>query len=315
MADSDAITLLPAFTALDAALVTRGEKRGASLQLNETYFTGQLQVLRTIDESKGIEARIRALRQSAAVYEDVDVEFESLTRDTLLTASRRLRDLFGQLPEVTALRTAFPGTCFVVPEWLQAEGTIRYGARVYFFHDAAPDPERIVRSNIDAVLERERESFDRYRGRLHGYPDCCIEFFHDRTSGSPPEMRSVEPYDACIDDRRLDAESSGSRSIDRVVSGFLETDGHSAFFARAFYPEPNCDAARTRGASIRSALLETYPERLVDDFFRLNFGICYCRAKGVIEGAKSHPKSGCLGREHRCWYLPLRVLLSLSRYS
>lgn len=316
MSRSESIRPLPSFTALDADLVLRGEKRGASIQLDETYFTGQLVVLKKINSTSGFDARIQTIQKSHDFYEDINIEFKSLSRENLWTASHRFRELLQQLPEVNALKNVFPETCFVVPEWLRTNGTVKYGARIYFFRDEdAPDPEEILQKNIGAVMEKEREAYDRYHGRLHGYPDCCIEFFHSRTNESPPEMRSVEPYAESFNDEILDAHPNESLCIDRIITDFLDREGCMKFFASAFYPETDCDEARKRGRDVYTELNRSYPEQLVKDFFRVNFGISYLRARGVIEDSQRHPTPGILGKEHLFWYLPLSSLLTLSRYS
>lgn len=194
------------------------------------------------------------------------------------------------------------------------KGQIR-GSRLFFRDDDAPEPEEIIEENVEAVLEKEREEFDRYQGLLHGYPDCCIEFFHNRTDESPPEMVAVEPHAETFNDEILGENSNGSLSIDQIIPDFLDSEDYTKFFAKAFYPEPGCEKARTKGRDVYTELNRRYPEQLVDDFFRLNFGICYLRARGVIEDSQSHPTPGVLGKEHLYWHLPLSSLLTLSRYS
>jgi hypothetical protein len=316
MSRSKTVRSLPGFIALDTYLVLDEEKRGASLQLNDSYFSGQLNVLQALDSDSGFKGRIKTIQQSRGLYNDISIDFEQLSRENLWEASRRFRKLLQQLPEIIALQNTVPETVIVVPEWLRTDGVVKYGARVYFFRDDdAPDPEDILHENIEAILTNDRERFEQYQGRLHGYPDCCIEFFHERTVDSPPEMKSVEPFADSTSDEILGTDPNTSISIDQIFPDFIDSEGYTAFFAKAFYPEPNCEVAQKKGERIRRTLKESYPEQLVKDFFLLNFGVSYLRTQGVLKGSQSHPTPGILGKEHLRFYLPLNSLLSLSRYS
>lgn len=314
MSRTEGVEALPAIAALDAHSVLEGTRPGASLQLDETYFTGQLRVLRALESVSDVESRIHDLERSLELYSEITLELDTPTRENLLEASRRFRTLLQQLPEVNALRNAFPGTCVVFPEWLRTEREIKYGARIYLFRNGTvPDPEEIVRRNVDAVVDQDRTSFDGYRGRLHGYPECCIEFHSDRTA--PPEVRSVTPFEEYVDEAALDGAPNTSTSIARLVPGLLEDDASYGFFAKAFYPGPGCSAAAAKGREIFGELAESYGETVARDHFRLNFATSYVRGRGVLEGAERLPEPGSLGREHLYFYLPLGSLLTVSRYS
>lgn len=309
------IRALPAFAALDSHAVIEGLRRGASIQLDKTYFDGQLRVLKALDSITGIDNRIKIIRQSSDLYTDINIDFDSVNRENLLDASQRYRSLLQQLPEVIALQNTFPETCIVVPEWLRTEREVKYGARIYFFRDDdAPDPDEIIQTNIEAVVTENREPFEKYQGHLHGYPECCIQFMENRTS-DPPEIHSVTPFADHINDSLLDNNDNTSISIDQIVSGFSNKDDFYSFFARAFYPEPGCDTAVSKGKGIYNEIADSYTEGIAKDHFCLNFGISYVRGRGVVEGAKSHPRPGILGCEHLHFYMPLQSLLTLSRYN
>lgn len=316
MSNYENISALPTFAALDSHTVLDGLRCGSSFQLNNTYFTGQLRILQTIDSVTGVESRVKTLKQSYDLYNDITIDIEALNRENLLEASQRFRDILQQLPEILALQNAFPGTCMVVPEWLRTEQEVKYGARVYFFRtNDAPNPDEIILKNVESIISEDLEQFDTYRGRLHGYPECCIRFLHDRVSESPPETRSMEPFSEHINDTLLMDHDNTSVSITQIVSDFSSIDEFYSFFARAFYPEPGCETAISKGREIYEEIADSYAESLAKDHFRLNFGITYMRGRGVVEGAKSHPTPGILGREHLYFYLPLQTLQTLSRYS
>lgn len=315
MSRTRGVEALPAVAALDAHSVLAGTRRGASIQLQETYFTGQIRVLSALESVCDVESRLDQLERSRELYVETTLEFDAPTRENLLEASRRFRTALQQLPEVNALVNTFPGTCVVVPEWLRVPGEIKYGARIYFFRDdVAPDPQEIVRRNVDAVVDRDRASFDEYRGHLHGYPECCIEF-HGDGQAAPPEVRSMAPFSEYVDEEAIGRGPDTDTSITQLVPGIADEDALYAFFAKAFYPEPECRAAVEKGKEIYRELADTFGERLVRDHFLLNFATSYLRGPGVPEGAGRHPQPGCLGREHLYFYLPLRDLLTVSRYS
>lgn len=315
------VAALPTFTALDGHAVLDGARRGASIQLDGTYFQGQLRALETFDgrldalTTAERERRAVRLRTSQDQYDRLTVDLDSVTERELWAASRRFRRQLQRLPEVAFLTREFPGRSFVVPEWLRVGDRLDYGARVYFFRpDDAPAPEEVLGANIDAILEDTGEAFERYQGRLHGYPGCCIEFYQRRSPAVPsPEWRAIGPFADLIDD---DALGGGpSTSIDDVLSDFPVSGAGAAFFAREFFPEPDCDTARAAGTDVREALAASVPDRLVDDYVRLTFGYNYLVARAVHAGGSHRPVPGELGREHLLYYLPLAAVLSDSRYS
>jgi hypothetical protein len=311
---------LPAFTALDSSAVLAGNRRGTSVQLDGTYFSGQLRAIEAFGNTAGrihpsLEGRQADLRESQAEFGAIDVNLRSFTENGLWNASTAYRRQLQQIPEIDHIERQFPGECFVVPEWLQIENHLHYGARVYFFRDdESPTPEEVMGENIDAILNKSFQDFERYQGQLHGYPDCCIKSYHERAPHAPsPEWRSIEPFGDRIIDQTLG--NGTSVSIDDVVPPFSDWDGRYAFFAREFFPEPGCEMAQTRGEAISQALAAKYPTQLVEDQFRINFGYNYLVARRVQAGGSRRPVPGALGAEHLLFYLPVGELLTTARYS
>ena len=320
MTDCHQLDTLPAVIATDSYAVLGGQRRGTSVQLDGTYFTGQLRAVEALDNSSettpktDLEQRQQLLVESLQKYKNIGVSVGSLTEADLWTASTQFRQELQQIPEVTYLSHQFPGQCFVVPEWLQTGTRLHYGARVYFFQrEAAPAPEAVLQRNIDAILNDSFDQFERYQGRLHGYPDCCMDFYCDRASTTPsPEWRSVEPFADRIDDEAL-----GNRppvSLDDVLPAFSEWDGRYGFFTREFFPEPRCETARAKGLSIYDNLSAEYSNQLIEDYFKLSFGYDYLVARAVQNGGSQRPPPGALGQEQLLFYLPLRELLEMPRY-
>jgi len=312
---------LPTFIALDSYSVLDGHRRGTSVQLDETYFTGQLQALEGFDggsedaPNTGLEDRTRTLRNSLGTYRSIDVTVDSFTEDSLWTASTQFRQSLQALPEIDYLKRQFPGRCFVVPEWLKSGSRLHYGARVYLLRDDdSTEPEDIIQHNIDALLDGSFHTFERYQGELHGYPDCCIEFYQARASNAPsPERRSIEPFADRIAD---DAIGHGPAvAIDDLLVEFTEWDGRYAFFAREFFPEPGCETAREQGRAIYDGLSSGMSTRLVEDYFGLTFAYNYLVARAVQAGESRRPAPGKLGREHLMFYLPLRAVSAAPRYT
>lgn len=317
--DADGVPALPTFAALDVRTVIEQERRGASIQVDESYFQGQELAIDAVGTASVLTDRRNVVSQSRRFYDQIQVDFDSLTRKNLVAASDRFRRLLRRLPEVEYLKRNFPGTCFIVPEWLRTGGKVKYGARIYFFReDAAPAPTDILQRNIDAVVADDRADFEQYQGHLHGYPECCIEYFstRERQTGTGPELEAVEQIEKYIDSDLTAERQSRSASIEDTVDGIFETPHVYAFFAREFYPEPGCEQARRRGVSIYETLSDAYPEPLVKDYFRLNAGWSYLMAKATApEQTNSKlPVPGELGREHLRFYLPLRVALATPRY-
>lgn len=303
---------LPGFFALDVHAVNSGVKQAASVQLDDTYFKGQLAALQAIESSQDLKPRIETIQRSAQTFARMECSVDSLTRPQLLNASETLLDTLRELPEIEYIRRHTPGTCFVVPEWSKTDSQIHYGARVYVFESDAPDPMEIVEENVDAVVDGAPKRFDRYRGRLHGYPECCIESYLEQAeNGSSPERNSMQPYDEFVDDKLFSSRRDPSTRIDELVPTLFETEDAYAFFAREFFPEVGCESARTKGKAVYDALVETYPEALVRDYFRLNFGFSALMAQATVTNASGRPPAGMLGREGRYFYLPLSALLAV----
>lgn len=303
---------LPALVGIDALAVIRGERPGTSVVPNDSYFRGQETVLGSLDDPR-LRRRGERVAESRRLYDDIHVDFDSLTEATLWEASERFGNLLQQLPEVQYLQHAFPGTCFAVPEWLRTPAGVEYGARVYFFSGDAPAPEEVLAENIAAVVEDARADFEAYLGGLHGYPDCCVEAFQNRPSGGPPpEVRAVDPLTDRVDEDDLG--TGGDASIEGSFPGLFETPNSYAFYTREFYPEPDCSTARRTGVRIYDALVEILPEALVRDYFRFNFGYSYLEARAIENEESEPPTPGALGREHLYLYLPLGTTLGLSRY-
>jgi hypothetical protein len=303
---------LPVLVALDALVVLHGERRAASVVPNDPYFRGQSAVLQNVDESS-FQQRRQIVTESQQIYNNISVDFESLTADTLWEASTQLGELFEQLPEVRYLQQEFPGTCLAVPEWLRTRGEVQYGARIYFFDGDGPSTEEILQQNIDAVLDDDQAAFEAYQGRLHGYPDCCIEAFQNRQHrDQSPEWRAVDPLADRVD--TVDVSASTGTGIDTFFDDLFAEPDVYAFFTREFFPEPGCSTARARGVEIYDALESVLPKTLVRDYFRFNFGYSYLEARSMEDGQRELPTPGALGREHFYFYLPLETTLGLSRY-
>jgi hypothetical protein len=312
---------LPTFTALDSSTVLAGHRRGTSIQLDETYFSGQLRSREVFgdtleaSENTSDKERLHDLRKSRDIYRGIEVNVDSFSEESLWNASTQFRRNLQNIPEIDYLKRQFPGQSFVVPEWLRTEDRLHYGARVYFFQDDdSTTPEDVMRENINAILRDSFQEFERYQGRLHGYPDCCIDFYHERSSNAAsPEWRSIEPFTDRINDEALG--NGISVSIDDVLPQFVDWNDRYAFFAREFFPEPGCETARMKGQAIYDELLSEVSTQLIEDYFGLTFGYNYLVARAVHTGGSHRPTPGVLGREHLLFYLPLRDVFTISRYS
>lgn len=312
MAGPEAVSGLPTLVALDALAVLAGERDATSLHLSETYFRGQARALESV-AAPGLDRRREMVENSLALLQDVQVDFDSLTEANLREASRRYRDVLRRIPEVQYLERAFPGTCFVVPEWLRVQGEVQYGARVYFVGEDGPTPGDVVEENVAAVVAGDRAAFEAFLGDLHGYPECCVAAFQDRPADGPtPEKRAVDPLaDRIVDDRLGEGSET---SVDEVFEDLFATPFAYAFFTREFYPGPGCSTATNLGVAVFDRLTAHLPHRLVRDFFRFNVGYSYLAAQAIARGADSAPAPGALGREHDYLYLPLGATLDRPRY-
>jgi len=317
MSSPTAVNAFPGFAALDALAVLEGERPGASVQLTEGYLNGQQRTLEAIDRPRLTDGRLEICRESRRIWGDLHVDVGSLTEGNLRDASTRLRDLLRGLPEVRYFRDRYPETCFVVPEWLRTPGEIRYGARVYFFADEAPTPEEVLDRNVRAVLDESQGAFDRYLGSLHGYPECCVDYYAEATHSpdvESPESRSIDPLADIVHEELIDEGTPSSSPINEVLPGFFEHPQSYAFFAHAFYPEAECETARRTGVSICESLARSLPESLVRDYFRFNFGQSYLLARSARRRSDTVPEPGAFGREHALLYLPLQILLETGIY-
>jgi len=304
---------LPGFSAIDALAVLNGDRNGSSIQITESYFEAQRRSIDELAPVDGLEDRLGIIQRSRSVWNNISVDFDSLTEDALGEASTKLNEILQQLPEAQYLQQHFPGTSFIVPEWLRTEVEIKFGARVYFFGSDGPEPEEIVRKNIKSVMADDDE-FTQYQGRLHGYPECCTEYFANWGSTSdPPEVNSVTPIEKHVNDEVVD-EIDISVSLGEVMSDFFGEPHSYAFFAHEFYPEPECDVARRKGVAIYDSLTELLPENIVRDYFRVNFCWSYLMARDV-ESHTGSSSSKRLGREQFLMHLPLRLLVGQQEYA
>jgi hypothetical protein len=319
MASQAAVERLPTFVALEALSVLAGERPGASVPFDATYFDGvgrATQVTPDVTSAVDPETRVEQVQRSRLALNTTSVELDAFEREAVLAASEDLRETAGQLPEVEFLRAAFPGEVVVVPEWLRTGRVADWGMRAYFFREGeAPSADEIVAQNVDAEVDGNRSAFERYQGDLHGYPECCIEAFHDRAQDRPdPEWRSVE---SLADEFRGDALRQGRNvSIDDVLPEFFESERALAFFAREFFPEPDCETARATGEQVYGALRSEVGEALARDYFALNYAFCYAVARTLREGAnrRGRPSAGDLGMEHFSFYAPLSHVTTFPRY-
>lgn len=318
MSSSEAagVDALPTFVALDSRAVLDNQRRGASIQIDDRYFHGLELAIDEVDAD--LAERREIVSQSRQFFNQIQINFDELSYPALTSASARFRSALQQLPEIQYLKQQFPETCFVVPEWLRLNRTVNYGARVYLFRDDdAPSPNEILHENIQSVLQDDRGAFEKYQGALHGYPECCIDFFleYDRQGQTSPELASVEPIEDAFDDEKITTEVDSSVALTDVVDGLFDDERGYAYLAREFYPEPDCDRARRRGEKIYETLCETYPERLVKDHFRINAGWSYMMAKAAASGNQSRrPFPGALCREHLLFSLPLSTITETAPY-
>ncbi|EFW90724.1 hypothetical protein ZOD2009_17750 [Haladaptatus paucihalophilus DX253] len=310
--DATALSSLPAFAALETAPVLVGRKDGASIQMSDLYFENQLSVLRNLD-SASFTDRIAALEESYEIVQNASIHLNSLSVGTLEHAANNVHETYRSMPETKRLRSAFPGDCLTVPEFVRTGGNgIDFGLRAYFFREGdAPDAGEIIRRNVVGVVEDTEREFERYQGGLHGYPECCIDAFMDRSPEAPaPEVRSVEAL-SCIREDRIGARGA---SITDILPDFFEDPHAYAFFSRKFFPEPGCATAEERGRDVFEGLTTAFPETMVRDSFRLNYALCYTLAHSLTPEGGKLPRVGSLGTEHVYAYLPLKNALSVPRY-
>lgn len=307
------VEVLPAFVALEIAPVLMGLKRGASIQMSDLYFENQRSVLRSLDDAS-FENRIASLEESHETVRNASVHLNSLSVGTLEHAATNLHETYRAMPETERLRSEYPGDCLTVPEFVRTGGNgIDFGLRAYFFRDGeAPDPDEIIHRNAVGVVEDTEREFERYQGGLHGYPDCCIDEFMRRSAdSSPPEVRSVEALDSPV---RTDRIGQSGVSIADILPDFFADSRAYSYFSRKFFPAPDCGSAEERGREIYDGLTAAFPERMVRDVFRLNYGLCYTLAHSLTPEGGELPRVGSLGTEHVYFALPLKNALSVPRY-
>lgn len=194
---------LPTFVALETLPVLTGQKRAASIKLTDTYIENRIAVLNRLDAG-AFANQTEALRKSGGAL-DIEMKIDSFEASALQAAADELHESFCEMPEVSYLQANYLGDCIVVPEILQVEGDLKIGIRVYFFReDEAPPPAEIMRRNVAAIIDDAPRTFERYEGKLHGYPKCCITHFLDRSQNAPsPEMRSVAPLESVLREDQL----------------------------------------------------------------------------------------------------------------
>lgn len=315
MGSASRLASLPTIAALESLPVLEGARRGASLQISSRYLDNRISVLTAVD-AEAFAGRLEGLRRSRRIFADATASVDAVTVDALVEAGEELQGTYLEMPEAARLDSAFPGDTVVVPELLGTGEGIRFGARVYFFLAGdGPDAREILRRNAEAVVNDERSAFERYKGRLHGYPECCVEHFVERATGDdPPEVRSVRPIESAVRGGRIGTDQTGS--IAEIVPDLLERSYAYAFFSRAFFPHPGCEAARERGTEIHETLVDEVDGTLARDYVRLNCALAYVVAANTGSHGKGElPPVGTLGTEQSYLYLPLAGTLSASRYS
>ncbi|MFB6282696.1 MAG: hypothetical protein ABEK59_02020 [Halobacteria archaeon] len=295
---------LPAYVALEALPVLRGVKSGASVQLDSTYFSVRLSALDKINREGRVDDRIEALRESYNLINSAEASVGSFDESELWNAALNIMDTYRESPEVKWLTQLYPGSSFVVPEFVRGDGYLDYGARVYFLKDDETEESDVLEANIQAVVENDRESFERYQGRLHGYPDCCIEYFHDRTRESP-EKKSVNQLESYVNETE--------NGVD-IRDGILDEDMAYGFFSKEFFPEPDCDTAQELGKKVYESLSSEIPRELVNDYFRMNYRYGREVAKLVETKGKRRPGLKDVRNGFGKMYLPYNIVARLPSY-
>lgn len=306
--------MLPTFVALETLSVLQGRKNGASIQLDDPYFEGTIETLSALERGGVFEDRIQGLHDSLDSFDTIRVEIDSFEMATLKEASAELREVFQEMPEVRYLHAQYEGRTVVVPEWLRMDDRLSYGMRLYFFQeDEGPPATDIIHRNVDAIVNDSYSEFEKYRGELHGYPECCINTYLQRAPDSqPPEQNAVAPLASLIRDDLVGAGTT--TSIHEILPEFFKTEAAHSFFAREFFPEPDCTIAQDVGKDIYNGLTDELNETLVRDYFRLNYAFCYAVTNTLLTGRGTRPPVGALGREHVYFYMPLQETLKISRY-
>lgn len=302
---------LPAFGAIDAIAVDRGDRPAASLQLDRSFFIGQRRARATFGD---VDDRRDQLDRDWQRFQAIELDLASFSRTALLETSEAYREQLLAIPTLERLQTAGGGRSVVVPEWLRRGSQLDYGARWYRFPEdtSTPSAAEIVRANVESVIEDDFATFARFQGELLGYPECCIDFFQARSDDRlAPEVRSVKPLVEYLEADALPAGPTGS--VHDVVPDVLEADNATAVFTREFYPEPGCERAQSMGQHVMDGLRDQLPSRLVDEHWTLNNAISLLEAHAVHRGGDRRPEPGVLGREHLRSYWPLTNVIETIR--
>lgn len=324
MYDGYNIGSLPTFAALEVLPVLQGNKRSATIRFDETYLDGIRSVLESINKEGQFRNRLQSIQDSQQQFEEITVEVPSKEESDLKTASKEMHDMIESIPEINHLRSAYPGDSIIFPQILQspdrqlsARKQVNFGIRIFFFRKSeAPTSDELISENINAIIGESPREFERYVGELLGYPDCCINAFRHREAGkTPPEAVSVNPLESKVKTESISEHDSGEISIDQLLPNFFEDSYAYAFFAREFFPERQCDRAESVGKGIFKELKQSLNERLVRDYFRINYLYCYVIASAAQDQSRlDRPRIGELGIEHMYSYLPMSAMTTISRY-
>lgn len=315
---------LPAFVALEVLPVLQNQRRAATIRFDETYLDGVSRVLATLDSDGQFENRLETLRATRKEFDEISVGVSSLEESALREAAEEMRDALETMPEIEYLRSNYPGDCIVFPQVfhtptnvIDTNGRIDFGARLFFFERGeAPDPGALIDRNIRTVVTETPREFEKYIGELLCYPECCIDAFLQRKSGSmPPEVASVKPLESRVKTDKLATSGGRLSSVGHIFSGFFQEEYAYAFFSREFFPEQRCDRAENMGRRIYRSLSSEVDERIVRDHFRLNYLYCHAIARSITDQTRmGRPAVGDLSLEHVHFYLPLWVLRSMPKY-
>lgn len=303
-----AVDHLPTYAALEVLPVLEGWRPGASIQFDRVY----LDELAAALERHGDDERLATVRETRRRFDELAVDVDRIAEEPLYAATETVRARFADLPEVRRLVDGFDGETLAVPEWFDAGGSVEYGVRLLFFPaGSAPDAEPVLRRSVRAATE-SRAEYQTLLGALLGYPDCCVAFFGDRGTADPPEWRSTAPFLDAVDRSALRA----GASLDAVLPDFLDRPGALAFFARGFYPEPDCRQAVARGRRTLDLLTEVAGPTLARDHVRLNYLYGLRLARTVVEAdERGRPRTADLGPAYRQFFLPFERIRDVERYA
>ena len=299
---------LPGYVALEALPVASDVKPGASIQIDNSYFSIRLGALDRINAEGRVDDRVEMVRDSYAALNRADISVGGFDENEIHDASLDLMESYRNVPEIERITRSFPGNSFVVPEWIRGDGYLDYGARIYFVGNDSIDEEDVLEVNIEAVVEKDRERFERYQGEIHGYPDCCIDYFHERDDTSP-ERRSVEQIDLGAEQQTDPDEPTIS-----IPDSYFEMDSSYRFFSKEFFPEPGCSEATQKGRKIYDYLDRKLPTGLVRDYFKTNYLYGRKVAELVETKGERRPGPSKMNDTFTELYLPLKLVSRLPRY-